>query len=73
MTSLRQISQDGLWTNNAALVQVLGLCPLLAVTNSFINGLGSYVPPTRLGYDLRIGSLDVRQFDDIEETIRSFI
>ena len=40
MTNYQQISQDGLWTNNAALVQVLGLCPLLAVTNSFINGLG---------------------------------
>lgn len=40
MTNLKQISRDGLWKNNAALVQVLGLCPLLAVTNSFINGLG---------------------------------
>jgi Na+-translocating ferredoxin:NAD+ oxidoreductase subunit E len=32
------ISRDGLWTNNAALVQVLGLCPLLAVTNTAVNG-----------------------------------
>jgi len=46
MSSLRQISQDGLWTNNAALVQVLGLCPLLAVTNSFINGLGLGIATT---------------------------
>ena len=46
MTSLKQISQDGLWTNNAALVQVLGLCPLLAVTNSFINGLGLGIATT---------------------------
>ncbi len=45
-SSLRQISQDGLWTNNAALVQVLGLCPLLAVTNSFINGLGLGIATT---------------------------
>lgn len=34
------ISRDGLWTNNAALVQVLGLCPLLAVTNTVVNGIG---------------------------------
>ncbi len=34
------ISQNGLWTNNAALVQLLGLCPLLAVTGTVINGLG---------------------------------
>jgi len=30
----------GLWTNNPGLVQFLGLCPLLAVSNSVINGLG---------------------------------
>ena len=36
----QKISQDGLWTNNVALVQLLGLCPLLAVTGTFINGLG---------------------------------
>ncbi len=32
--------QQGLWKNNPALVQVLGLCPLLAVSNTAINGLG---------------------------------
>jgi electron transport complex protein RnfE len=32
--------KDGLWDNNPGLVQLLGLCPLLAVTNSFVNGLG---------------------------------
>lgn len=35
-----KITKDGLWTNNVALVQLLGLCPLLAVTGTFINGLG---------------------------------
>ncbi len=35
-----KITQDGLWNNNVALVQLLGLCPLLAVTGSFVNGLG---------------------------------
>lgn len=29
-----------LWDNNAALVQMLGLCPLLAVSNSVVNALG---------------------------------
>ena len=32
--------RSGLWENNPGLVQLLGLCPLLAVTNTFINGLG---------------------------------
>ena len=35
-----KIISDGLWNNNAGLVQLLGLCPLLAVTSSAINGLG---------------------------------
>ena len=38
--SYKQIVVDGLWKNNAGLVQLLGLCPLLAVTNNAINGLG---------------------------------
>ena len=36
----KKIVKDGLWGNNVALVQLLGLCPLLAVTGTFINGLG---------------------------------
>ena len=35
-----EITKNGLWTNNVALVQLLGLCPLLAVTSSAINGIG---------------------------------
>ncbi len=38
--SYRQIVKDGLWKNNPALVQLLGLCPLLAVSNSLVNGIG---------------------------------
>ncbi len=34
------IINQGLWNNNAALVQILGLCPLLAVSNTVINSLG---------------------------------
>lgn len=35
-----EITRNGLWKNNVALVQLLGLCPLLAVTSTTINGLG---------------------------------
>lgn len=38
--SFRYIINQGLWNNNAALVQILGLCPLLAVSNTVINSLG---------------------------------
>jgi len=40
MTAYKDIVRDGLWSNNVGLVQLLGLCPLLAVTATFINGLG---------------------------------
>jgi len=36
----REIIYAGLWKNSPGLVQMLGLCPLLAVSNSLINGLG---------------------------------
>jgi electron transport complex protein RnfE len=36
----RTIWRQGLWDNNPGLVQLLGLCPLLAVTNTAVNGLG---------------------------------
>lgn len=40
MSNYAEISRNGLWSNNPALVQLLGLCPLLAVTGSFVNALG---------------------------------
>ena len=40
MTSYREITLNGLWKNNPALVQLLGLCPLLGVSNSTVNALG---------------------------------
>lgn len=36
----QDIVEKGLWKNNPALVQVLGLCPLLAVSTSVVNALG---------------------------------
>jgi len=40
MNNYKTIVRDGFWSNNVGLVQLLGLCPLLAVTGTFINGLG---------------------------------
>jgi electron transport complex protein RnfE len=39
-SNYRQIISDGLWAKNAVTVQMLGLCPLLAVSGSVVNGLG---------------------------------
>ncbi|XBC40857.1 MAG: electron transport complex subunit E [Buchnera aphidicola (Nurudea yanoniella)] len=40
MNSFFKILSYGLWTKNSSLVQLLGLCPILAVTTSSINALG---------------------------------
>ena len=34
----RQIATNGIWKQNTSLVQILGLCPLLAVTTTLVNG-----------------------------------
>ena len=35
----RQIRDNGIWHQNTSLVQILGLCPLLAVTTNLVNGV----------------------------------
>lgn len=36
----KNLFTQGVWTNNSTLVQLLGLCPLLAVSNNVTNALG---------------------------------
>lgn len=36
---LANIARNGLWKQNSSLVQLLGLCPLLAVTTNAVNGI----------------------------------
>lgn len=36
----KELALQGLWKNNPGIVQLLGLCPLLAVTNTITNALG---------------------------------
>lgn len=40
MSEARNLLAQGLWKNNSALVQLLGLCPLLAVSSTATNALG---------------------------------
>ena len=39
LAELRQIATNGIWKQNTSLVQILGLCPLLAVTTNLVNGV----------------------------------
>lgn len=38
--SIKTLIIDGLWRNNPGMVQLLGLCPLLAISNTTVNALG---------------------------------
>jgi len=38
-SELKEILANGIWKQNASLVQILGLCPLLAVTTNLVNGV----------------------------------
>ncbi|ACT07002.1 electron transport complex, RnfABCDGE type, E subunit [Dickeya chrysanthemi Ech1591] len=40
MNPMKELAQQGLWKNNSALVQLLGLCPLLAVSSTATNAIG---------------------------------
>ncbi|HBN89458.1 MULTISPECIES: electron transport complex subunit E [Rheinheimera] len=40
MSQFKDLTIQGLWKNNPGLVQLLGLCPLLAVTATVTNALG---------------------------------
>ncbi|BAJ02311.1 electron transport complex subunit E [Shewanella violacea] len=40
LSAYKEIAAQGLWKNNPGLVQLLGLCPLLAVTATLTNALG---------------------------------
>lgn len=44
--SYKEITILGLWKNNPALVQLLGLCPLLAMTGSVVNAIGMGIATT---------------------------
>ncbi len=35
---LRKIAANGVWKQNTSIVQILGLCPLLAITTNLVNG-----------------------------------
>lgn len=39
MSQFKEISVNGLWKQNPGVVQLLGLCPTLAVTTSVVNGV----------------------------------
>ncbi len=46
MSTPADIIRDGLWHNNPGLVQLLGLCPLLAISGTVVNAVGLGIATT---------------------------
>jgi electron transport complex protein RnfE len=67
------LTSQGLWKNNPAIVQLLGLCPLLAVTGTFINGLGLGLATTLVLLGSNITVSLVRNFVPNEVRIPIFV
>ncbi|MFC4699790.1 electron transport complex subunit E [Glaciecola siphonariae] len=73
MSEYKNLSIQGLWKNNPALVQLLGLCPLLAVTGTVVNGLGLGLATTLVLLGSNITVSLVRNFVPNEIRIPIFV
>jgi len=67
-TEFSTIIKNGLWHNNPALVQLLGLCPLLAVTGTVVNALGLGMATTLVLLSSNIAVSLIRNF--VADSIR---
>jgi len=63
-----EITNDGLWHNNPALVQLLGLCPMLAVTGTVVNALGLGLATTLVLVGSNLSVSLIRNF--VPDTVR---
>ena len=63
-----EITNDGLWHNNPALVQLLGLCPMLAVTGTVVNALGLGMATTLVLVGSNLSVSLIRNF--VPDTVR---
>ncbi len=71
--SYAEIAKNGLWSQNTGLVQLLGMCPLLATSTSIVNGMGLGLA-TALVMSLSNGTVAViRNFVPVEVRIPVFI
>lgn len=71
--SYADIVRDGLWRRNIGLVQLLGLCPLLAVSTSLVNGLGLGLATTAVLLGSNVAVSSVRRVVPREIRIPAFV
>lgn len=68
-----RITRNGLWDNNVVFVQMLALCPTLAVTSSITNGLGMGLATTAVLLFSNIIISSVRHLVSVEVRIPVYI
>ncbi|CAN5116649.1 electron transport complex subunit E [soil metagenome] len=67
------IVRNGLWRRNVGLVQLLGLCPLLAVSTSLVNGLALGLATTAVLLGSNVAVSSVRHLVPREIRIPAFV
>ncbi|WP_087016345.1 electron transport complex subunit E [Thaumasiovibrio subtropicus] len=73
MSEHKALMTNGLWHNNPALVQLLGLCPLLAVSSTVTNALGLGIATTLVLLGSNITVSLVREYIPKEVRIPVFV
>ncbi|MBF0309074.1 MAG: electron transport complex subunit E [Magnetococcales bacterium] len=73
MSESRKVFVDGIWNNNPIFVQFLGMCPLLGVSTSAINGVGMGIATTAVLVGSNMAIAGVRKFIPNDVRIPAFI
>jgi electron transport complex protein RnfE len=73
MSAYKDIAWNGFWKQNAILAQLLGLCPLLAVSNNFVNAFSLGVATILVMLLSNLGVSALRAFIPYEIRIPVFI
>jgi len=73
MSTNKELMKNGMWVNNPALVQLLGLCPLLAVSSTVTNALGLGLATTAVLVGSNLIVSLVRQWIPSEVRIPVFV
>lgn len=73
MSGNKEIIVNGFWDNNAVFAQLLGMCPLLAVTTSAVNGIGMGLASTAVLLGANIVVSMMRKFIPGDVRIPAFI
>jgi electron transport complex protein RnfE len=72
-TEIRDIIVNGLWKQNPGIIQLLGLCPLLAISNNVVNALSLGLATTLVMAVANVSVALVRNFIPHEIRIPVFV